>query len=55
MVGTSVRDSKYDINIAKTTASASGVNRNFAAPVNSRTGANTMQIASVETKAGIAI
>ena len=34
---------------------ASGVNRNRAAPVSSSTGTNTMQMASVETKAGTAI
>src|SRR2546428_6268071 len=32
-----------------------GVKRNFAGPVSSTTGTNTMQIASVDTKAGVAI
>ena len=55
MVGTRVRDSRYDASMAKTTAMAMGVNRYFAVPVSSSTGTNTMQIASVETKVGIAI
>ena len=41
--------------MAKTTAMASGVNRYRAAPVNSSTGTKTMQMESVETKAGAAI
>ncbi len=41
--------------MAKTTATASGVNRNLAAPVSSSTGTKTMQMQSVETKAGAAI
>ena len=41
--------------MAKTTARASGVNRNLAAPVSSSTGTKTMQMESVETKAGAAI
>ncbi len=41
--------------MANTTAIASGVNRNLAAPVSSSTGTNTMQMESVETKAGTAI
>ncbi len=55
MVGTSVRESRYDAIIASTTASASGVNRYRAAPVRKITGTNTMQMHSVETKAGTAI
>ena len=55
MVGTSVRESRYDASMAKTTAIASGVNRNRAVPVSSKTGTNTMQIESVETKVGTAI
>ena len=41
--------------MAKTTAIASGVNRNFAAPESMSTGTNTMQMHSVETNAGTAI
>ena len=55
MVGTSVRESRYEVSIANTTASASGVNRNFATPVSSTTGKNTMQIDSVPTNVGVAI
>ncbi len=55
MVGTSVRESRYEASIANTTAMASGVNRNRAVPVSSSTGTNTMQIESVETNAGTAI
>ena len=54
-MGTRVRDSRYDVSIANTTASASGVNRNLATPVSSTTGKNTMQIESVPTKVGVAI
>ena len=55
MVGTSVRERRYDAIIASTTASASGVNRYRAAPVRKITGTNTMQMHSVETNAGTAI
>ena len=55
MVGTSVRERMYDAIIASTTASASGVNRYFAAPVRKTTGTKTMQMHSVETNAGTAI
>src|ERR1035437_10790491 len=55
MVGIRVRERKYDASMAKTTAMASGVNRYLAAPVNSSTGTNTMQMESVDTKAGAAI
>ncbi len=41
--------------MANTTASASGTNRNFATPVRKNIGTNTMQMQSVETKAGTAI
>ncbi len=41
--------------MAKTTASASGTNRNFATPVRKNMGTNTMQMHSVETSAGMAI
>ena len=43
------------MSIANTTANASGVNRNFATPVSNTTGKNTMQMASVPTKVGVAI
>ena len=52
MVGIRVRESRYDASMAKTTAMARGVKRYLAAPVSSRTGTNTMQMESVETKAG---
>ena len=55
IVGTSVRDRKYDVSIANTTAIASGTKSDFAAPVMKPTGTNTMHIQSVETKAGVAI
>src|SRR5262249_46339844 len=54
-VGTSVRDSRYDAIIAKTTASASGTNKYFATPVRKNIGTNTMQIDNVDTKAGMEI
>ena len=41
--------------MAKTTASASGTNRYLATPESRNIGANTMQIESVATKAGVAI
>ena len=41
--------------MAKTTASASGTKRYRATPESKNMGANTMQIESVETKAGVAI
>ena len=50
-----MRDRKYDVSIAKTTAIASGTNSDFAAPVMNTTGTNTMQMHSVETNAGTAI
>ena len=55
MVGTRVRERKYEAIMANTTAMANGVNRYLAAPVSSSTGTNTMQMARVETKAGMAI
>ena len=55
IVGTSVRDRKYDAAIAKITASASGRNSAAAGPESAKIGRNTMQIDSVETNAGIAI
>ena len=55
IVGTSVRDSRYDAIIANTTAIASGVNRYRAVPVSSSTGTNTMQMDNVDTNVGTAI
>src|SRR6202162_338229 len=55
MVGTIVRESRYEANIAKTTASASGTKRYRATPDNINIGANTIQIESVDTNAGVAI
>ena len=52
IVGTSVRDRRYDAIIANTTAIASGVNRYCAVPVSNRTGTNTMQMDKVETNVG---
>jgi hypothetical protein len=43
-VGTMVLERKYEANIAKTTASASGTKRYRATPDNRNIGANTMQI-----------
>ena len=55
IVGTSVRDRRYEAIIANTTAIASGVNRYCAVPVSSSTGTNTMQIDKVDTNVGTAI
>ena len=55
MVGTRVRERKYDASIAKTTASPSGTKRKFATPPRKNMGTNTMQMESVDTKAGMAI
>jgi hypothetical protein len=55
MVGTSVRDSRYEASMATTTPSARGVNSDCTAPVRKTTGTNTMQIDRVETNAGMAI
>ena len=54
-VGTRVREIRYEASIAKITAIASGRNSEPAAPVRKKTGTNTMQIESVDTKVGIAI
>ena len=51
-MGTKVRERKYEASIAKTTANASGVKRNWTAPVKKTTGTNTIQIAKVETNVG---
>src|ERR1700680_3219062 len=55
MVGTIVRDRKYEAHMANTTASARGTNKYRATPDSKNIGANTMQMESVETKAGVAI
>src|SRR5205807_7993325 len=55
MVGTRVRDRKYDASMAKTTAKASGVNRYAAGPVRYTTGTKTTQMDRVDTNAGVAI
>ena len=55
MVGTRVRERKYDASMANTTASARGTNRYLATPVRKNIGTNTMQMQIVETKAGSAI
>src|ERR1700730_1753602 len=55
MVGTIVRDRKYEANMANTTASASGTKRYRATPDSKNIGANTMQMESVDTNAGVAI
>ncbi len=55
MVGTRVRDSKYDQAIANITARAMGTNRKRGTPSRKNIGTNTMQMQSVETKAGVAI
>src|SRR5579859_5852881 len=55
IVGTRVRERRYEASMAKTTARAIGRNSEAAGPVKNTTGTNTMQIASVETKAGTAI
>ena len=53
--GTSVRERTYDASMAKTTARAMGVKRNFAGPVRKTTETKTMQMVSVETSVGVAI
>ena len=55
MIGVKVLDSTYDASIANTTASPSGVKRNFAGPSRNTTEVNTQPIASVETNVGTAI
>ena len=55
MVGTMVRERTYEANMAKTTASANGTKRYLATPESKNIGAKTMQIESVDTKAGVAI
>ena len=55
MVGTIVRERRYEASMANTTASARGKNRYRATPDSRNIGANTMQMESVETNAGVAI
>src|SRR5205085_11490651 len=55
MVGTSVRERKYEVSIANTTDIARGTKSDFADPLMNTTGTKTMQMQSVETKAGVAI
>src|SRR6185437_6934124 len=55
MVGTSVRDRKYEVSIANTTDIASGTKSDLADPVMKTTGTNTMQMQMVDTNAGVAI
>jgi len=55
IVGTMVRERKYEASMANTTASASGTNRYRATPDSEEHRRNTMQIESVETNAGVAI
>ena len=50
-----MRDNRYEVSIANTTASASGVKRKRATPVSNTTGKNTMQIESVPMNVGVAI
>src|SRR5258708_8059685 len=54
-VGTKERDNKNEANMANMTASANGVNRNLGMPDKPKIGTNTIQITSVETRAGNAI
>ena len=55
MMGVSVRDRPYEASIANTTASPSGVNKNFAGPSRKITEVNTQLMASVETRVGTAM
>ena len=55
MVGTSVRESRYEVSIANTTAIASGAKSDRAAPEMKATGMNTTQMHRVATNAGVAI
>src|SRR5882762_6909258 len=55
IVGTRVRDRKYEASMAKITAIARGAKRNLVTPVRKNMGTNTIQIDSVDTKAGVAI
>src|SRR6202007_2847979 len=55
MMGVKVLDSAYDASMANTTASPSGVKRNFAGPSRNTTDVNTQLIASVETMVGTAM
>ena len=55
IVGTSVRDRMNDAIIANTTDIAIGTNRKPAIPGRKNIGTNTMQMHSIETKAGVTI
>ena len=55
MVGTKLLDKKNETNIAKTTASARGTNKNFATPERKNMGTNTIQMHKVATNAGTPI
>ena len=55
MVGTRVRESRYEASMEMTTPSASGVKRNRAGPSRSTTGKKTTQMVSVAASAGTAI
>jgi hypothetical protein len=55
IVGTRVRDRKYEVSMANTTAIARGTKSELAAPAMKTTGKKTMQMHSVETNAGAAI
>src|SRR5437899_5061759 len=50
-----VRDRTYEASTANTTAIASGRNSAAAGPLKKNIGTNTIEMASVETKAGVAI
>ena len=54
-VGTRVLDKMYEAIIAKITASANGIKRNFGTPFRKNIGRNTMQMHIVDTSAGVAI
>ena len=51
-MGTSVLESKYDAIIAKPTASESGKNNAFAAPVMKKLGTKTARMQSMESERG---
>jgi hypothetical protein len=47
-----VRDKINDVAMAKTTARANGVNKNFEGPTNKTTGRKTMHMDNMVTRAG---
>ena len=55
IVGTIVRDNKYDASIANATANASGVNRYLGGPSRNNTDTNTMLMVRVDTNVGPAL